>query len=69
MADDIVDHTSPAPELGLKLAPRRSLRNVQADLDQAELRLRRMESHVTSGQYELQKELHKIDDGTPGEPA
>ncbi len=56
------DHSSPAPEFGTKLSPRRSLRNVQADLSEAELRLRRMESHVTSGQYELQKELNKIDD-------
>lgn len=56
------DHSSPAPEFGTKLSPRRSLRNVQADLAEAELRLRRMESHVTSDQYELQKELNKIDD-------
>lgn len=64
--DDRDDHTSPAPELGPQLSPRRSLRNVRADLAQAEMRLRRMESHVTSGQYELQKELHKLDgDGAP----
>lgn len=55
------DHGSPAPELGPRLAPRYSLRNVQADLTEVELRLRRMETHVTSGQYELQRELHKID--------
>jgi len=55
------DHGSPAPELGPRLSPRNSLRNVQADLTQVELRLRRMETHVTSGQYELQRELHKID--------
>ena len=67
MAEDRVDHTSPAPEFGPKFSPRRSLRNVQADLNEAELRIRRMESHVPSGQYELQKELHKIDDGKPGE--
>ena len=47
--------------------PRRNLRNVQADLQEVELRLRRMETHVTSGQYELQRELHKIEsDGSPG---
>ena len=69
MQDDSVDHTSPAPELGPKLSPRRSLLNVQAYLNEAELRVRRMESHVTSGQYELQKELHKIDDGQRGESA
>ena len=58
------DHTSPAPELGPQLSPRRSLRNVQEDLTEVELRLRRMESHVTSGQYELQRELNRIDDGS-----
>ena len=42
-------------------SPRRNLRNVQADLQEVELRLRRMETHVTSGQYELQRELHKIE--------
>jgi phage shock protein C len=48
-------------------SPRRNLRNVQADLQEVELRLRRMETHVTSGQYELQRELHKIEsDGSPG---
>lgn len=57
------DHSSPAPELGPKLSPRRSLRNLRADLSQAELRLRRIESHVTSGQYELQRELNKLDGG------
>jgi phage shock protein C len=55
------DHSSPAPELGAQLSPRRSLRGVQADLDQIELKLRRMESHVTSGQFELQRELKRID--------
>lgn len=54
----------PMPELHADVNPRRSLRNVQADLQEVELRLRRMESHVTSGQYELQRELHKIDDGS-----
>lgn len=53
------------PELGTSLAPRQNLRNVEADLTQAELRLRRMESHVTSGRYELQKELNRIDPESP----
>ena len=57
------DHRSPAPELGPEFSPRRSLRNVRADLMQAELRLRRMECHITSGHYELQKELREIDPG------
>ncbi len=55
------NHSSPAPELGSQLSPRNSLRDVQADLEEAELRLRRMESHVTSGQFELHRELNKID--------
>lgn len=55
------DHSSPAPEFGTRLSPRGSLRNVQVNLDQIELKLRRMESHVTSGQFELQRELKRID--------
>ncbi|MBX3706610.1 MAG: PspC domain-containing protein [Pseudomonadales bacterium] len=55
------DDVAPAPELGPRLSPRRGLRNVQADLTEVELRLRRMEAHVTSGRYELQRELGKID--------
>lgn len=47
------------------VSPRRNLRNVQADLQEVELRLRRMETHVTSGQYELQRELHKIETDAP----
>lgn len=49
------------PDPGPRPTPRNHLRNVQADLTQVELRLRRMESHVTSGGYELQRELNKID--------
>jgi phage shock protein C len=45
-----------------QISPRRSLRNSGADFSQIELRLRRMESFVTSGQYELHKELAKLDD-------
>jgi phage shock protein C len=48
--------------------PSRNLRQVQADLQEVELKLRRMESHVTSGQYELQRELHKIE-AEPADPA
>ncbi len=39
----------------------RELRHTNVDLTQAELRLRRLESFVTSDQYELQKELTKIE--------
>lgn len=55
------DHRSPAPEFGPRFSPRRSLRNIEADLQEAELRLRRAESHVTSDQYLLRKELHALD--------
>jgi len=55
--------SSPAPEFGPRLSPRRGLRDVKADLNEIELRLRRMEAHVTSGRYELQRELHRIDPG------
>lgn len=45
--------------------PRRNLKFVQADLQEVELRLRRMETHVTSGQYELQRELNRIESEEP----
>ncbi len=56
---------SPAPELGHRLSPRRSLRHVRADFDQIELRLRRIETHITSGRYELQRELSRIERTEP----
>lgn len=51
----------PRPVRTEKPQPSRDLRHVTTDLTQAELRLRRMESFVTSDQYELHKELHKIE--------
>ena len=42
-------------------SPQRRLRYVGAHFDELELRLRRMEAHVTSGQYELRRELAKMD--------
>lgn len=45
-------------------AARAVLRDVRGTLNEAEARLRRMEGHVTSGRYELQKELRKIE-GAP----
>ena len=54
-------HSAEAPELGTRLSPRRSLRTVRAHLAQAELRLRRMEHHVTSGHYELHREFNRIE--------
>ena len=56
---------SPAPELGHRLSPRRSLRYVRADFHQIELRLRRIETHITSGRYELQRELNRIERSEP----
>ncbi len=48
------------------LSPSRSMRHTINDLTQAELRLRRLESFVTSDRYELQKELHIIErEGSP----
>lgn len=44
--------------------PRQTLRDTTTDLTQAELRLRRLESFVTSDQYELQKELALIEGTT-----
>ena len=50
-----------APEPETVWMPRQRLRDVHADLDQVELRLRRMEAFVTSGHYELHRELRKIE--------
>gem|GEM_PF-532842 len=48
-------------KLNEELSPKRHLRYTQADLAQAELRLRRLESFVTSDQYELHREITKIE--------
>lgn len=45
----------------LQWPPRRMLTHSRAELAQAELRLRRIESFVTSDQYELHKELRKME--------
>ena len=45
---------------------RHQLREVHAEFDEIELRLRRIESHVTSGQYELHRELAKIGNNPTG---
>ena len=44
-------------------SPQQQLRTVDADFDEIELRLRRMESYVTSGRYELHREFGRIGDG------
>ena len=41
--------------------PRQRLREVCAEFDQMELKLRRMETHVTSGHYELHRELAELE--------
>lgn len=41
--------------------PRQRLRDVSAEFDQMELKLRRMETHVTSGNYELNRELAELE--------
>ena len=42
-------------------SPGKRLRRITMDMTDAELRLRRVESYVTSDRYELQKELTKIE--------
>ena len=42
------------------LSPGQQLRAVDADYDEMELRLRRMESYITSGRYELDLEFRRI---------
>ncbi|MDE0659321.1 MAG: PspC domain-containing protein [Gammaproteobacteria bacterium] len=48
--------------------PRQRLRDVRADFDQMELKLRRMEAHVTSGYYELHRELAELEKRDAGSP-
>jgi phage shock protein C len=57
---------SAAPELGSRHAPRQVLRDVRADLAAVELRLRRMEGHVTSPRYTLDRELRALDTAGSG---
>lgn len=49
---------TPAPYTWI---PRQRLRDVGAEFDQMELKLRRMEAHVTSGRYELHRELAELE--------
>ena len=48
--------------------PRQRLREVGAEFDQMELKLRRMETHVTSGHYELHRELAELEKRDTGSP-
>lgn len=58
------DRTRQPEKEDVVVSPSQRLRHVHADLDQVELRLRRIETHVTSDQYELQRELAKIGKAT-----
>lgn len=49
--------------------PRQRLRDVSAEFDQMELKLRRMETHVTSGRYELHRELAELEKRNAGSSA
>jgi phage shock protein C len=42
-------------------APGAVLRDAEARVRQMELKLRRMEAHVTTGQFELQREFNRLD--------
>lgn len=57
---------STAPEFGALRSPRQGLRDVRADLAAVELRLRRMEAHVTADSFELDRALRGLDRGAPG---
>ncbi len=54
---------SPPEERQSVQSPRRDFRDTQVLMSQAELRLRRMEAHVTSDQYELRKQLSRLEHG------
>ena len=55
-----------SPEAARAWIPRQRLRDVGAEFDQMELKLRRMEAHVTSGHYELHRELAELEKGDAG---
>ena len=61
-ADGKDDASRPPPPRYATPSPRQQLRVVDAEFDEMELRLRRMETHVTSGRYELQREFGRIGD-------
>ena len=56
------DYAEPQREISDRpFTASKNLRYANADLTEAELRLRRLESFVTSEQYELQRELARIE--------
>ena len=61
-ADGGAERGESAERSAAAFSPRGRLRALQADAGELELRLRRMETHVTSGQYELQRELRNIEE-------
>lgn len=52
---------SPAPELGPRLAPRNGVRTLRVRFRDMELRMRRMESYVTSREFTLTRELSALE--------
>lgn len=48
--------------------PRQRLRDVRSQFDQMELKLRRMEAHVTSAHYDLHRELAELEKRDVGSP-
>ena len=48
--------------------PRQRLREVRSEFDQMELKLRRMEAHVTSAHYDLHRELAELERRDTGAP-
>jgi phage shock protein C len=50
-----------SPRVIVDVDPGAALRDANARLRQLELKLRRMEAHVTSGHFELQREFNRLD--------
>lgn len=59
-AEDAEEAVADAPEPSP--SPRRRLRDLLEEAGELELRLQRMETHITSGQYELRRELRGMED-------
>jgi phage shock protein C len=53
--------SSPAPELGPRLAPRHDVRAVRVRFRDLEHRLRRLEGHVTSREFTLAREFSELE--------
>ena len=59
------NHATTDSQKAYTWVPRQRLRDVRADFDQMELKLRRMEAHVTSGHYDLHRELAELERRDP----